>query len=197
MNGQDDPVNREWHSAELWVDGSSVLRNGVALDYKALAAAIAGCSGGRYYDHVLPASGKGEDRELRDWQAEEQQRAEAAGFALRLSPSWSERLRCRFCSCLNAVQYPAPCLLDLQGDLLALERPPVCLLSHNPGLLFSLCKTRGNRAAPLGQDVRLLALGDNLRLLDWGAWPPEQQEIFQVASEQALELSVEDVEWES
>ena len=185
---------------ELWIDGSSVLRSGIALNYRALlshpsvTAVKATSLTSRYYDSVPPQPGKTNDHELLEWQVEEQQRAQEAGLDLQLSPVWSERLRCLFCSCLNSVQFPAPALLDLLGDLGAPGQGPVLLLSHNPALLFSLSKTR--KGAPsLLQQVRLLALGDSLEQLDYRAWPQVQQSAIKAACALALVIDPEDVEY--
>ncbi|WGK69403.1 hypothetical protein P0082_00670 [Candidatus Haliotispira prima] len=197
---------------QVWLDGSSILRLGIALDYRKLGIVLETSLGspsvrpGGYYDHVVPEGGNSKvgDREQLVWQQKEQQRAGAAGFDLRLSPIWSERVRCLFCSCLNAVQFPAPALLDLQGDLAALSASgdgctqTNLLLSDSPALLCSLSKTRFDGSNLLQRaGIRLLLFADSADslLLHGRSWPEPQQDVLQAACRQALRIDMEDVEW--
>lgn len=203
-------------SPQIWLDGSSILRSGISLDYSRLRDLVQAEPGkawaGRYYDYALPDSqanlSRAEDREQLDWQREEQLRAEAAGFGLHLSPAWCERLRCRFCSCLNAVRYPAPPLLDLYGDLQAdllaapnAEHSPtqIFLLSDNPALLFALSQIRSGGSSLLRQSaLRLLCIEDgNLELLQKYSqtWPAAQQQLLEASLQNAVKLELEAVEW--
>ena len=215
----------------IWLDGSSILRSGIPLDYSRLCDSLLAKLGkgqeawnGRYYDYALPEIdakaganlSRAEDREQLLWQREEQRRAEAAGFGLHLSPAWCEKLRCRFCSCLNAVRYPAPPLLDLQGDLQwdspaadnakhcessQVSSPKIFLLSDNPALLFSLSKIRSDGSSFLKQSaLRLLCIEGgwgNLELLEKysKAWPADQRQILEAGLQNAARLELEDVEW--
>ena len=205
----------------IWLDGSSILRSGIPLDYSrlrdSLQAKLGSTEGwnGRYYDYTLPEIeataganlSRAEDKEQLLWQCQEQHRAEAAGFGLHLSPAWCEKLRCRFCSCLNAVRYPAPPLLDLQGDLLTTYNyesstsPQVFLLSDNPALLFSLSKIHSDGSSFLKQAaLRLLCIEGgwgNLELLQKYSenWPAAQRQLLETERQNAVKLELEEVEW--
>ena len=204
---------------KIWLDGSSILRSGISLDYSRVRELVQAklenrqTWAGRYYDSALSDSNanlsRAEDREQLCWQREEQQRAQTAGFALHLSPAWCERLRCLFCSCLNAVHYPAPPLLDLYGDLQAdlspsdhseyseYSPPQIFLLSDNPALLFALSKIRSGGSSLLQQSaLRLLCMEDgNLELLQKHskAWPAAQQQVLEAKLQNAIQL--EEIEW--